>query len=65
MVFNQYKMVVQFSWTASSILNSDGLNVFLQNYQTPGPDFRKVGKSLSSDLDAMYLKYYSVPYKSN
>ena len=37
---------VQFFYTASSFPNFDGANAFTQIQQAPGPDFRKVGKSL-------------------
>ena len=46
--FNPFKMAVHFFWTASSFLNFDGPNAFPQVQQAPGPDFKKVGKSLRS-----------------
>ena len=47
MVFNPFKMVVQFFWTTSSFQNFDGPNAFFKVQQVHGPAFEKVAKSLS------------------
>ena len=44
--FNQFKMAVQFF----GFPNFDGLNEFSKIQQAPGPNFRKVGKSLITIL---------------
>ena len=43
MVYNPFKMVVQFFWSASSSPNSDGPNAFffLQNSTGPSPQLQK------------------------
>ena len=47
MVFNPFKMAVQFFQTAPNFPNFDGSKAFSPNIQqVPGPDFRNVGKSL-------------------
>ena len=47
MVFNPFKMAVQFFQTASNFPNFDSQNAFSPPIQqAPGPDFRKIRKSL-------------------
>ena len=46
MVFNPFKIAFQFIWTASNFPKFDGPCFFTRNQQAPGPNFRKVGKSL-------------------
>ena len=46
MLFNPFKMAIQFFKTASNFPNFDDPNVFSEIQQAFGPDFRTVGKSL-------------------
>ena len=44
MVFNPFKMLVQFFKTASKLVILMIQIIFSQIQQAPGPDFRKIGK---------------------
>ena len=44
--FNPFKMAVQFFYTASNFPILMAPNIFSQMQQAPGPDSRKVGKSM-------------------
>ena len=52
-VFNPFKMASIFF--RQIIPNFDGPNVFSQIQQAPGPNFRKVGKSLSCSHCLLYI----------
>ena len=45
MLYYPFNMAVQSLQTESNFPKFDDTNVFSQIHQTPGPDFRKVGKS--------------------
>ena len=48
MLIYPFKMAVQFFKTASKFPNFDDSNAYSPIQQAPGPDFRKVGKSLTA-----------------
>ena len=54
MVFNPFKMAVQFFSTASKIPISMAQINFSQIQLAPGPDSRKVGKSLEITFDIIF-----------